>query len=321
MDLDKTMRSVFVLLLTAASALSQQARIAAPSLGWVFDPEAMAIRPIQGTLGAATLGAPLDAGFRMTAAAIAAQRGFAIGVDAADGSVRVVRWKEQAAAQIIDGTEAHPGRIVLSPSGSSALLSSALLSSAVSARVQVITGLPDAPRISSETDLGEAPAAMAISDDGERRLFLVSGALWIHEPGGVFRAPLNGIAVAAAFRPGSREAVALTAEGKLHRIGAEGTISSYGDLVEERSPVGLRVSADGTHAYVAFANGSAVDFDSVSGSARTSSCNCKASGLTALRSDAFLMNDISDTQPLMVFDGSGSGPKVWFVPQQDRSAR
>src|SRR5688572_29621188 len=168
---------LFLLLHSARAERDSGMKIGVPSVGWVFDRQLMALRPIKGTLGAATLGHPLDAGFPVENAVVGSQRSFALVVSAADHQVRVMLLGPGApSVKGVEGTNVSPDRIVLSPSGTAAILQFVK-----SARLQIITGLPESPVVSREistSGLGDSIAELAISDDGNR-LLLNAGEIWM----------------------------------------------------------------------------------------------------------------------------------------------
>jgi hypothetical protein len=324
----KSMRFAYISLLTISVIFLQPARaerdagtkIGVPSLGWVFDRQSASMRPILGTLGAAMLGPAIDAGFPIASAVIDSQRGFAIAVSAEDHRIRVVRLGTSANTTVlVDGAEASPDRMILSPAGSAAMLYSVK-----AGRIQVVTGLPDAPVISREistTGLVGEVLDLAISDDGQRSLLGVeyedAGSLWMAEENtGLYAVPLSGSPGAMGFLPNSHDAVVVTRAGELYRIDGSST-NAYGALPGDGmgAPVGIQLSRDGKHTYIAYSNGSIFDVDSSTGSVSTTSCGCRATGLDAVNSLAatFRINEPS-TSPLLLVNVSGDVPRVWFVP-------
>lgn len=310
--------SLLVIVFCLPRARAEQdsgSKLAVPSLGWVFDPRVMGVRPLMGTLGASTLGRPLDAGFPMANATISAH-GFLLAVSAEDYRVRLVDLRGGTpVVRILDGVEASPDRIVLSPSGTVAMLYYAK-----AARLQVIVGLPDTAvmgRTHSLSSLSGAATELAISDDGERSLLVLSdGALWmLDEKSGSYPVPVPGANPVIAFRPGGHDALAAVRSGELYLVGSGASVSNYGSVAAEGlgDAVGAQLSRDGSHAYVAYSNGSIAEVDSTSASVRTVSCACRATGLHAVNSLVFRLNDPS-ASPLLLVHVADTGPRVWFVP-------
>jgi hypothetical protein len=319
------MRFIYLSLLAIIGSFLQPARaeqdsgskLAIPSLGWVFDNQARAVRPIVGTLGAALLGRPLDAGFPIASASISTQRGFALAVSAEDHRVRLVELRGAAPiVKILEGIESSPDRMILSPLGTAAMLYYV-----EAARVQIITGLPDMPLVSRDIStgaLGGVATELAISDDGNRSLLVLGdgGPLWmLDREAGSYLVPTPGSNSVIAFRPGGHDALAVTRVGELYLIGSGASVSNYGAVMGEGvgNPVGVQISRDGTHAYIAYSNGSIAEVDSTTGTVRTVSCGCRATGFDAVNSSTFLINEPS-TAPLLLVNVSDGGPRVWFVP-------
>jgi hypothetical protein len=295
---------------------SPPAKVGVPSLGFVYDSGLSAIRPILGFPGAAVVGAPLDVGFAVARAAAAARQRFVLAASADDNRIRLIQIQADGlAAPTIDGALISPDRIVLSPSARAAILYSQ-----GSARLQVITGLPDEPVVAREMavdDLGGA-VDLAVSDDGELAFFVTdSSSVWLFDSnGGRMQISVSGAIAAVCFRPNGRDALAVARTGELYTIQDGGATASYGKIAGDQieDPVGVQLSRDGSRAYVAYAQGLIAAFDSAAGVSKTVSCQCRPTGLDPVNSAmTFRVNGISDG-PVMLFDGSGADPRVWFVP-------
>lgn len=160
--------------LLAACIVSAASELTGPSLGLIYDADAQSIRPILGIAGASTAGRRIDLGFRVTAAAISPSHEYAL-VSSGDGSLRLVTF-DALSARILE-TTATPDRVVLSPSGSSALF---YYNDALA--IQILTGLPGAVKVSPAIDIStlrQAPGALAISDDGTVALAAVGEAVYV----------------------------------------------------------------------------------------------------------------------------------------------
>jgi len=176
--------------LLAACTAAAQSTLTGPSLGLVYDSAAQAIRPILGIPGASTAGKRIDLGFRITSAAIAPSHTYALAVSP-DGSLRLVTFTLGRPSVQPIRSSARPDRMVLSPSGSAAIL---YYKSA--AAVQAVTGLPDSIQVGPQLDISalpQAPDSLAISDDGAVVLAGVienatgqaaSGEVFVVPPGG-----------------------------------------------------------------------------------------------------------------------------------------
>jgi hypothetical protein len=160
--LSRSRRCLFCFVLSACTALAQ-GTLSGPSLGLVYDPAAQAIRPVLGIPGASTAGKHIDLGFTIAAAAIAPSHNYALALST-DGSLQLVTFRSDGVSAQAISSSARPDRMVLSPSGSAAIL---YYKSA--AAVQVVTGLPDSVQVGTQLDISalpQAPDTLAISDDG-----------------------------------------------------------------------------------------------------------------------------------------------------------
>ncbi len=313
------MRSISPLLLVIASLVPAvaQSGIGTPSLGFAFDPSLGTIRPILGIAGAAVLGSPLNSGLVLESAAISPRQDFALAVSAEDHGVRIIRFQDAGTSVLpLSGGISSPDRMVFSPSGSAAVLYRQ-----DSSRIQVLTGLPDAPVILElSTARLNSPAALAITDDGNLALLAGqdSDPSWTVGPDGNFiPLALPASTMAVAFRRASHDLLSVTRAGDLYLARDVDTSPAFlridtGGAASE--PVAVRFSSDGASAYAIEANGTVTAVELATGSRQTVSCGCKPAGLEPLRSGTmFRLNAISGF-PLMLFDASARDFHVWFVP-------
>lgn len=153
-----------------ASPQSPNVELAAPTLGYAYDPEAQTLRAIEGVPGAAALSDPIFLETRLTGAAVAPNRRFALARAADRAELLLVRL-DGGTGQAFS-TNIPSGEVAFSPGGSSVAI--------VTGRdVEVWTGLPDAPvRLSSLRPQSDAIAKVAVSDDGSAVVALGGGELW-----------------------------------------------------------------------------------------------------------------------------------------------
>jgi len=321
------MRLVYVSLLSSIGLLNHPAwaernlgsTITVPTLGWVFDGQAQAIRPIVGTLGAAIIGPPINAGFLVATASVASQQGFAIVVSAEDQRVRTITLRNnESLIRDVKAADTAPDRIVLSPSGTAALL---YFSKA--GRVQVITGLPLDPAIQHEFSLSDreiTATGWAVSDDGGRMLFvtpaeMTSSVRVLDAKLGMYTAAFEGSSFVMSFFPDSHKALIVNQSSEIFLL-EEGTPSHLGRTAVQAAvnPVAIQFSQKRTQAYIAYANGNIVEFDLATGVAKTASCNCRITDLDALNDlSLFRITELS-ASPLLLVNMADSEPRIWFVP-------
>jgi hypothetical protein len=306
------MRILVSACLAACSLYGQAGKLAAPSLGFVFDPPAHALRRIQGIPGAALVGAPVDFGFAVSAAYVAPRLDSVFVLAASDGRAHLFRLTADAPLERAVDSMGAPLRVVFSPSGSAAALYSP-------GSVQVIKGLPDAPAVSATISLHRNLRArrplldtLAISDDGAYLLYGTGGPIELIGVAGNSRQIMAGAPDAlAAFAPGGHDA-AVIHSGKLtlfQDIAGAATERSF-DAIE--TPSALAFSPDGQKLFVASATGRAVTTIQVATGDRSAlACDCAPSALIPMGS-VFRLNELG-SEPLWLLDTASERGLV-FVP-------
>ena len=303
------MRILVSACLAACSLYGQAGKLAAPSLGFVFDPPAHALRRIQGIPGAALVGAPVDFGFAVSAAYVAPRLDSVFVLAASDGRAHLFRLTADAPLERAVDSMGAPLRVVFSPSGSAAALYSP-------GSVQVIKGLPDAPAVSATISLHRNLRArrplldtLAISDDGAYLLYGTGGPIELIGVAGNSRQIMAG--ALAAFAPGGHDA-AVISSGKLilfQDIAGAATERSF-DAIETPSALGF--SPDGQKLFVASATGRAVTTIQVATGDRSAlACDCAPSALIPMGS-VFRLNELG-SEPLWLLDTASERGLV-FVP-------
>ena len=303
------MRILVSACLAACSLYGQAGKLAAPSLGFVFDPPAHALRRIQGIPGAALVGAPVDFGFAVSAAYVAPRLDSVFVMAASDGRAHLFRLTADAPLERAVDSLGAPLRVVFSPSGSAAALYSP-------GSVQVIKGLPDAPAVSATISLHRnlrarrpLPDTLAISDDGAYLLYGTGGPIELIGVAGNSRQIMAG--ALAAFAPGGHDA-AVISSGKLilfQDIAGAATERSF-DGIE--TPSAAAFSPDGQKLFVASATGRAVTTIQVATGDRSAlACDCAPSALTPMGS-VFRLNELG-SEPLWLLDTASERGLV-FVP-------
>jgi hypothetical protein len=285
------------------------------ALGFVFD--SGYIRPILGVPGASLLGTRPNTGLDWAHAIVSPDQSYALGLAGEPHGLKLIPLSTAGASAFpINGALAVPDMIALSPTGASAALYAA-----GDRRLQVLTGLPDSPRV-----LRELPAAipdgelvsLAVADDGQAVLAAVADQMLLISSDGIpRRLPFDGPISAIAFRPRTHDAIA---SGRNHvalilRTTQDSVIQAM--AVPENSsldPLAVSFSLDGSRAFVADSNGTVIEFDLSAASAQSFSCECKITGLHRLAGNAvFRLTDSLD-KPLLLFDGDALQPRIVFVP-------
>jgi hypothetical protein len=316
------MRCVSLLFASAAAAgwLCAQGGVAGPVSGFVFDRSARALRPILGIPGAALLGDGLDVGSELTAAYVAPGQTWALAVTA-EGPVFLLLAHGAVSRIAVDGVTAAPERVAFSPSGTAVALYAA-------GRVQVVQGLPDAPRAngalatgisgrSSQADARRRLGSFAVSDDGSYILYAQGDSIRLWGAAGedfaVMPAGSNAI---VAFAPGGHDAAAADPSagvvllGDVAGAGSRRTLAAGGGMAY---PAGLAFSADGRKLFLADAGARNVTaFDLASGAQTVVSCDCVPAGLFPM-GGLFRLNEAGPA-PLWLLDARGGDARIVFVP-------
>ena len=301
------MRILISACLAACSLYGQAGQLAAPSLGYVFDSSAHALRRIQGIPGAALVGTPVDFGLAVTAAYVA-PRLDSVFVLAGDGQAHLFRLTAGTAQERAMDSLGAPLRVIFSPSGSAAALCSP-------GSVQVIKGLPDAPVAAAAIPLPGNPRSrrtLAISDDGAYLLYAAGGPMELIGVAGDSRqVRAGGSSALIAFAPGSHDA-AVIQNGMLtlfQDIAGAATERSFDGIA---APSALAFSPDSQKVFVASVTGRAVTTIQVATGGRSSvACDCAPAALIPMGS-VFRLNEL-DGGPLWLLDTASERGLV-FVP-------
>jgi hypothetical protein len=275
------------------------AQITAPSLGLL--PDGAGLRPVIGIPAAGVVGDVLPISQKL--GLIVASRDYALGVDTTTGDV--LRIASDGTASKIAGVLQGPGRIQMSPLGSSA----ALFFPSVQ-RIQVLTGLPAAPTLLREiaSPFDGTPSALAVSDDGT----LVAG-IWpqgsylLRSTGEVSALPGVTPLIALAFAPGSSDlAVVSAAAAQIVKDSGLIRIASFDTPI---SPVAAALTK--RQLTVAATGGSILLFDLASGVSSSLDCQCSPQGLFPLGQSVFRLTGLSNGA-FKILDTAQSA--VWQVP-------
>jgi hypothetical protein len=303
---------------TAEAEPTVAANMRTPVLGWVFDREVYALRPVLGTLGAAIVGDTLDLGFPLQAAVVASQRSVALAVSADDHQVYVISLSGSGAPRALPGAGVAPDTIAFSASGNTAVLFFK-----ENARVQVVTGLPQQAAIAFESTVSGVSGeitGLEVNDAGTKLLVTArnadGSALWmLDDRGSVSTLPVRAPDLAVAFRPTADDAFAIASGGEMYTVQPDASVSHYGVIAEDSgTPIAVQVMPEGATALIAYKNGNIVEANMVSGTVRTTSCGCTPTGLYALNSLlVYQLNEVS-AAPLLLVQKADSGPRLWFVP-------
>ena len=241
-----------------------------PSLGLMFDSASAEIRPILGIPGAATLGAPLDAGFAVGQAVVAPRGDFALVVAKDDSSLAVVSASGGVLRNFAPAMGEAPDLISFSPGGSSAALYYR-----ASRRLVVLTGLRSQTPQAVEADASSLPAApslIAVKEDAAALLLAVP----LGEATGLYLLP-NRPQAARSMSPKETAAAALRSELSAVSSPAHAVAQKVGSF---QSVSALRFAAAGSDAFVADSAANAVYLvENASGAAHIAALGAARDGL------------------------------------------
>lgn len=284
----------------------QNVDVAAPTLGYAYDPDAQALRAIEGVPGAASLGAPIVLDARLAAVTVAPSRRFALARSAEGQQMLLIRL-DGATGQALR-TDWRSGEISFSPSGSAAAI-------AAGEEVEVWGGLPDLPvRLRAVRSPGEV-ARLAVSDDGTAVAAVVGDELWRLTPEGaqLLEAGVRDIAFAA----NSHQLVAALAD----------RVVSYAKVSQDEAAVTVVDGVEGLQRVALSADGRLlVGLDAEHGitvadlatSARSRIAGPEsADSLLRAQGDAVFQLASNASGELWLLDAGGASPRI--VPVQKRS--
>jgi hypothetical protein len=299
------------------------------TLGFVFDIHSSGLRPLVGIPGAAVLGAQLDAGVPIRRAFISPGQNYAIALT--DSGVVVVTLRspvDPPATAPLGFDSSAARRIALSPDGSAAAFYSP-----DEALVRIVTGLPDTPSVARSITAAAIVGTvrlLAITNNAAQLVAAVdadgNGSLiGIDADGNVRTLATPAHASALQFIGGSNDL--LLADDVDDTVTMIQDVSGSATLLPVAGadagiagPIGLNASRDGKQIVVANGrSGNILVFDAsgiASGPPLGSYvCPCSPAGLSRLNGNSvFLLDGISDSGPLWIFDGDNATPRVMFIP-------
>ncbi|MBI1745345.1 MAG: hypothetical protein HYR55_02005 [Acidobacteria bacterium] len=297
-----------------------------PVLGYVFDEGRGVVRAILGIPGAAVMADVASTSERLAQAWISPRQDYALTEAATDRSLGVLTWDGEAVeSRRLSGVAPRPDHVVLSAGGQAAALYYG-----AARRIELVSGLPKAPRREGEVDvsgLGAAVTALAIGEDGRRVLVGTVGP----DGGMIYRISVGetgqpiaavGQAAGIAFMPGETEALVADCAGQqVLRVRAVMGAATVERLAGEgegvKYPVAATVSEDGQRVFIANGGDNSVTIVPLErGPGSQRSVRGRVTGLARLNgTSVYRLTDVGGG-PLQILDGSGSEPRIVFVPAE-----
>jgi len=300
--------------------------VQSPLLGMVLDKNASRLRPVYGVPGAATLGATVDTGENIAAAAIFAAGRYAVVLSGADSHASLLMLDgpvEKALSSVPAGVSAA----ALSPNGSAAGLFYE------NERViRTVAGLPSNSTAVHSFSLAALPdgnAVWAVSDDGQFALYSAgtSEVFILGGETGLRRLATNGIPSALGFMAGSRDAIVATPEGtsEIRNVAVRPELRSISLAKAPAGPAFLGLSADGAQGFLMsrasgqttlayFSSDGTPDQGAQAADAAAFDCQCTdfSPQRTAAPSVYILSNYTG--KPVAALDAGATPARVFFVP-------
>ncbi len=304
-------RLILLLCLGALVLAAQETRLAGPVSGFLFDPQARAVRSIQGVLGASYLGEAVAG--NADYGSVAPNGKYAV-VSGQDG-VLLVRGLDQEKPEQVALEGAAVGVTRAAWSGNSTAV--ALWGEA--GRVEVWCDLASSPRLALSADVGEI-AAVAVASEG---LGLVaasnSGAILVASEGAQVRAVLQLERPTALALSGDRLFIADAARNEILSVGnylKGGDAQMFANASRGvDDPVALAVSPDRSRLYVASrSQRTLTGFDlGTAGILGVAELDFEPTRLEQFSASLFALTSGGDGVPFQVLD-STRALAVYFVP-------
>jgi hypothetical protein len=317
-------RAALAAILSATAAVAQTGAIGGYTLGFVYDGRVSALRPLVGIPGAALLGAPLDTGGPIRNAYMAPAQNYAVALtDAGAVVVQFVSATDPPTLAPLGFDSSAASVVALSPNGSAGAFYSPN-----EALIRIVTGLPAAPTIARTVSTSAVSGTIRLLAIGNDAAALVA-ATDVADSDAIVLLDANGDshALAASTHVSALQLVG-AAQDLLVADDADDTVSLIQDvtgtgavqLLADNSsgiddPVALNVASDG-RLVVANGQGATVVTLAPDGSQQQSyPCPCTPAALSRLNGSAvFLLNSITNSDPLWIFDGDSATPRVVFLP-------
>lgn len=312
----------FVLCLVCFPALLCAQSVALVRSGITFDSDSKTFRPVLGVPGAAVLGEALEVRGELRNVSPCSQQQFTLAAVGRGGVVTLLHLDTLKSSEISPALTGSPTALALS-----AGCSAAVVYSAPTNRLQIVTGLPSKPVVAADliVDLPEAVSSLAVSDDGQHVVAAVPGKA-------VYLVPAAGRPV--ALLPIQQDAVVAMRGNQDAIVGdrSANTVTLIANIAGSPAVTALAGSSEGVD------NPGAVWFDSRTaavlvanagsgkinliplsgGSATVVDCHCRLSGLSPLTDRTYQLQSAEAGQPLRILDLGTSSPRVVFVATPER---
>jgi hypothetical protein len=294
-----------------------------PSVGYVFEPEGQALRPILGTPGAALFGSKVEVGMNVRRAWVSPRSSFVLAEVEESREVLLIDLQRGAqAAKTLSTLSTGAERVAVSPTGTAMAFYFRIEN-----RLQIASGLPDSPEVSSGIDLAILPgllSSLAVSDDGRAAFAAFTdggvGAVYLitSEQKRIIAQARDVRAM--TFLTNSLKAVIADTTANEVRLLDDVMGAAATQILADESrgishPLALQVSADNSRVFVLNSGAQAITtVDLTTGLLSHLPINGSASRLQRLGGDVFQLTD-DFRQSTLLFDATSPEPRIVFVPQ------
>jgi len=293
-----------------------------PSVGYVFEPEALALRPILGTPGAAVFGSRVELGLNLRRAWVSPRQNFALAEVAETPEVLLLPLQPGTQqAKTLSSLPVGADQVAVSPTGSAMAFYHR-----IDQQLRIVSGLPDSAEIRPGINLSDLPgrlSSLAVSDDGLVSLVAITdgetGAIYLVQAGEKRVVALCRDVRAMTFLANSlNAAMADTAANEVRLLNNVTGAATSQILAEETRgishPLAVQVSTDNSRIFCLNSGvGAITTVDLNSGSLTHLAIGGSASRLQRLGGDVFqLTGDLR--QSTLLFDAESPEARIVFVP-------
>ena len=314
------MKRLAIMFLAAASCVWAQAPASTgPTLGFVPGVRPWQLQPILGIPGAARLGDPISLPRSVSQLYLAPGQAYAVAAQGPTDAVSLVILRSAGATVVnpalttIAGAMAAPDLVAFSPAGQSMALYSQEAS-----RIQVFTGMPNAPQKSEEISVVGNAALLAVSDDA-KAVLICDGM------GNVYSLAQNAApvpmyhteeVVALVFIPQTHDIIVVDPMGESSAVvQALNGIQMIPTPANACQPRAATTTADGKTILLACTSQRLVwSIDRASGSIAVHSVNSNPTGFSSLNlPDTFVMSPVDGNGTYWLFTWQAGNPMVSFI--------
>jgi hypothetical protein len=297
---------VFAVTTTLALAQPPGPSISLPSLGYVFDNNAKAIRLISGVPGAASLDAAVPAGTSLVSAFVASRAELAI-ANVKDGGVALIQWTGTPQVTALNSALSQVTLAAFSRSGDGAAISDGTT-------VEVWSGLTGTSALGATFSPSGGVTALAINSSGTVAAGNGSGSVVLLGDSPRVLAT-GGAWTALAFLPNGNDLLAADGAGETLTLiqDVQNTAAASVLLTVNEKPGALAVSVDGSEAALGLADNVTI-VNLASGAANSIACGCQTATFDLLQGNLVARIIDAQTGSQLLLDADSAQPRIASLP-------